>query len=74
MLIMACMSSRRIRHLPVVDAGKVLGLISMGDVVKARMDELEGQSDTLRGYIEARRWHELYQEIGPAAYAEDQSL
>jgi CBS domain-containing protein len=68
MLIMACMSSKRIRHLPVMDQGQLLGLISIGDVVKARIDELEGQSDTLRGYIEARRWHELYQELGPGVY------
>jgi CBS domain-containing protein len=74
MLIMGCMSDRRIRHLPVVENGNLLGLISIGDVVKARIDELEGQSETLQGYIEARRWHELYQEVGPAAYSEDQSL
>ena len=69
MLVMACMSDHRIRHLPVVDAGQTLGLISIGDVIHARLAELEGQSETLRGYIEARRWHELYQEIGPAAYS-----
>jgi CBS domain-containing protein len=68
MLVMACMSDHRIRHLPVVDAGETLGLISIGDVIRARLVELEGQSETLRGYIDARRWHELYQEIGPAAY------
>jgi CBS domain-containing protein len=73
MLIMACMSSRRIRHLPVVDRDQLLGLISIGDVVKARIDELEGQSETLRGYIDARRWHELYQELGPSVYAESKS-
>jgi len=70
MSVMACMSERRIRHLPVVDADQVLGLISIGDVIKARISELEGQSETLLDYIEARRWHELYKEVGPAAYAE----
>jgi len=70
MSVMACMSDRRIRHLPVVDADQVLGLISIGDVIKARITELEGQSETLLDYIEARRWHELYKELGPAAYAE----
>ena len=71
MTIMSCMSGRRIRHLPVVAGDRLLGLISIGDVVKARIDELEGQSEVLRGYIEARRWHELYQEMGSAAYREE---
>ena len=70
MSVMACMSERRIRHLPVVENDQVLGLISIGDVIKARISELEGQSETLLDYIEARRWHELYKEVGPAAYAE----
>jgi CBS domain-containing protein len=71
MLVMACMSERRIRHLPVVEEGRLIGVISIGDVVKARISELEGQSETLRDYIEARRWHELYREIGSAAYSGD---
>lgn len=70
MSVMACMSERRIRHLPVVESDEVLGLISIGDVIKARISELEGQSETLLDYIEARRWHELYKEAGPAAYVE----
>lgn len=70
MSVMGCMSERRIRHLPVVEGDHVLGLISIGDVIKARISELEGQSETLLDYIEARRWHELYKEVGPAAYAE----
>ncbi len=68
--VMACMTERRIRHLPVIEGDEVLGLISIGDVIKARISELEGQSETLLDYIEARRWHELYKEVGPAAYAE----
>lgn len=70
MSVMACMSERRIRHLPVVDGDNVLGLISIGDVIKARISELEGESETLLEYIEARRWHELYKELGPAAYTD----
>jgi signal-transduction protein with cAMP-binding, CBS, and nucleotidyltransferase domain len=70
MLIMSSMSDHRIRHLPVIEAGVPVGVISIGDVVKARINELEGQSETLRDYIEARQWHELYQEIGPAAYTD----
>ncbi len=68
-LVMACMSDRRIRHLPVMDGDDLVGVISIGDVVKTRIQELEGESETLREYIEARRWRELYMEIGPAAYA-----
>lgn len=68
--VMACMSERRIRHLPVVDQGRVLGLISIGDVIKARISELEGQSASLQEYIATRRWHDLYREIGPSAYTE----
>lgn len=71
MSVMGCMSERRIRHLPVVEDGQVLGLISIGDVIRARISELEGQSETLLDYIDARRWHELYKEVGPAAYAEN---
>ena len=56
MMVMACMSNWRIRHLPVVEDGRPLGVISIGDVVKARISELEGQSETLRDFIEARRW------------------
>jgi CBS domain-containing protein len=71
MMVMASMSENRVRHLPVVEAGRVLGLVSIGDVIKARMSELESQSDALRDYIAARRWHDLYREIGPAAYADE---
>ncbi|MGI9292026.1 MAG: CBS domain-containing protein [Gammaproteobacteria bacterium] len=73
MHIMSSMSDHRIRHLPVIEEGLPVGVISIGDVVKARIDELEGQSETLRDYIEARHWHEMYREIGPAAYTEQVS-
>jgi CBS domain-containing protein len=69
MMVMSCMSEHRIRHLPVVEDERVVGVISIGDVVQARIAELEGESESLREYIEARRWRELYLEIGPAAYA-----
>jgi len=69
MMVMSCMSENRIRHLPVLDGEQLVGLISIGDVVQARIAELEGESESLREYIEARRWRELYMEIGPAAYA-----
>jgi len=68
--VMARMSEQRIRHLPVVEQGRVLGLISIGDVIKARISELEGQSAALEEYISMRRWHDLYREIGPTAYSD----
>ena len=49
------MTERRIRHVPVVDAdGALIGIVSIGDVVKSRISELEGERDDLVGYIGAR--------------------
>ena len=48
---MALMSERRIRHLPVVQEGKMVGLISIGDVVKNRLEELEIEAGFLRELI-----------------------
>jgi CBS domain-containing protein len=49
------MTERRIRHVPVVDAdGALAGIVSIGDVVKSRISELEGERDDLVGYIGAR--------------------
>ena len=50
--LMRDMTSHRIRHLPVIDDGKLSGVISIGDVVKFRLDELESESSMLREYIE----------------------
>jgi len=41
------MTERRIRHLPVVDAGQLVGMVSLGDVVKAQRDKFQGEVDTL---------------------------
>ena len=72
LLVMACMSERRFRHLPVMGADdRLVGIISLGDVVKTRVAELEAESETLKDYIAARRWRELYVELGPAALATD---
>ena len=45
------MTDGRFRHIPVVDGGQMVGLISIGDVVKARLSELEHEKDALEGMI-----------------------
>jgi len=46
------MTDHRIRHIPVVDAGALVGIVSIGDVVKARLDELESERAQLVDYIQ----------------------
>ncbi|MEQ8229354.1 MAG: CBS domain-containing protein [Rhodospirillales bacterium] len=50
-MLMGMMTQRRIRHLPVAVNGKMTGLISIGDVVKERMDEIEHDAAAMRDYI-----------------------
>jgi CBS domain-containing protein len=53
--LMAVMTEHRVRHLPVVDHGQLLGLVSIGDLVKARLGELEFESHVLRdAYLRVR--------------------
>jgi CBS domain-containing protein len=52
--LMATMTDQRIRHIPVVDDGRLVGIVSIGDLVKARMDELERDRDALEHFISAR--------------------
>ena len=47
------MTQRRIRHLPVVDAGQLRGIVSIGDLVKYRMDRIEAEADAMRAYIQS---------------------
>jgi len=49
--LMKRMTSGRFRHVPVIDRGKLAGIISIGDVVKHRVAELEREHDALREYI-----------------------
>ena len=49
--IMKQMTDGRFRHLPVVEQGKLVGIVSIGDVVKSRLEELESETTTLREYI-----------------------
>ncbi len=52
--LMVTMTERRIRHLPVLDGGELVGIVSIGDVVKSRMEELEKDRAELVDYINAR--------------------
>jgi CBS domain-containing protein len=48
---MGVMTERRVRHLPVVEGGRVIGLVSIGDLVKATIDEQEFTINQLKNYI-----------------------
>ena len=48
------MVQRHIRHLPVVDGGKLVGMVSIGDVVKAQRDHYQGEVDTLQTIVMER--------------------
>jgi CBS domain-containing protein len=49
--VMTRMTRRRFRHLPVVEGGRLVGIVSIGDVVKARIEEVEREANELRSYI-----------------------
>ena len=51
MAALSLMSRRRIRHLPVVEGGGMVGFISIGDLVKYRIDRIESEAAALREYI-----------------------
>ncbi len=45
------MTENRVRHVPVVEDGELIGIVSIGDVVKTRMQELESEHEQLQSYI-----------------------
>jgi CBS domain-containing protein len=47
----ALMTEKRVRHIPVVVNGRLAGIVSIGDVVKTRLEELEAQQEQLQAYI-----------------------
>ena len=49
--VMALMSERRTRHVPVVVDGKLAGIVSIGDIVKKRLDEVQSEADAMRDFI-----------------------
>jgi CBS domain-containing protein len=50
---LAMMTRRRFRHFPVVENGALVGFISIGDLVKHKMDEVQHEAEALRSYIQA---------------------
>lgn len=53
-MLMESMTERRIRHVPVIDERRLNGLVSIGDIVKSRLGELEQDNRALDEYIHAR--------------------
>ena len=49
---LSMMTLRRIRHLPIVDGERMVGFISIGDLVKHRMDRIEAEAEAMRDYIQ----------------------
>ena len=50
---LALMTERRIRHLPVAEGGRLIGIVSIGDLVKFRMDRIEAEAEAMRSYIQS---------------------
>lgn len=50
--VLALMTVRRVRHLPVIDHGRMVGFVSIGDLVKYRIDRIEGEAEAMRVYIQ----------------------
>ena len=50
---LALMTQRRIRHLPVIEGGRCIGFVSIGDLVKHRIDRIESEAEAMRSYIQS---------------------
>ena len=53
--LMRMMTDQRVRHIPVMDGDELVGIVSIGDVVKSRIDELQTEADTLHDYLASGR-------------------
>jgi CBS domain-containing protein len=53
--LLGTMTNSRVRHLPAIEGGKLLGIVSIGDVVKAKLDEAAAEVGLLRDYVMAGR-------------------
>jgi CBS domain-containing protein len=54
-LLMSLMTRLRIRHIPVTDAGRLVGIVSIGDIVRHRLEQLELENQQIRDYITTGR-------------------
>jgi CBS domain-containing protein len=50
---LALMTQRRIRHLPIVEGDQLRGIVSIGDLVKHRMERIEAEAEAMRTYIQS---------------------
>jgi len=50
---LSLMTRRRVRHLPIVEEGRLIGFVSIGDLVKSRMDRIETEAEAMRSYIQS---------------------
>lgn len=50
---LSIMTNQRIRHLPVVESGGIRGIVSIGDLVKHRIERIEAEAEALRSYIQS---------------------
>lgn len=50
---LSLMTRRRVRHLPIVEGGRLIGFVSIGDLVKSRMDRIETEAEAMRSYIQS---------------------
>ena len=53
MAALSLMTQRRMRHLPVVEGERLIGLVSIGDLVKYRIDRIEAEAEAMREYIQS---------------------
>ena len=53
LVALALMTQRRIRHLPVIERGELKGIVSIGDLVKYRMERIEAEAEAMRTYIQS---------------------
>jgi CBS domain-containing protein len=49
---LSLMTRRRVRHLPVIDGDRMIGFVSIGDLVKRRIDQIEAEANAMRDYIQ----------------------